>query len=70
MVYLLPLIVWSAMSLALFGGIFVPLLTRTMNNSGDIHPDLVNDTNKQNEAALLTMSLLGAGEIIGGQIIG
>lgn len=58
------------MCVSLFGGIFVPLMTRAMANSGDIHPDLESDTNNQNEAALLAMTLLGAGEILGGTIIG
>ena len=58
------------MSISLYGGIFVPLMTRAMQNSGDLHPDLVDDTNKQNETALLAMTLLGAGEIIGGYLIG
>jgi hypothetical protein len=70
MLYLMPLITWSAVSIAIFGGIFIPLMVRTMKNSVEIHPDLVDDTNKQNETALLAMTLLGAGEILGGTFIG
>ena len=70
MLYLMPIIVWSAISIAVFGGIFVPLMTRTMKNSGDNYPDLVDNKDKQNEAALIAMTLLGIGEIFGGGIIG
>ena len=70
MLYLMPLITWSAVSIAIFGGIFIPLMVRTMQNSADTHPDLVDDTNKQNETALIAMTLLGAGEILGGTFVG
>lgn len=34
------------------------------------YPDLVNNTQKQNEYALITMTLLGTGEIIGAPLFG
>jgi predicted MFS family arabinose efflux permease len=70
MLYTLPIQIWSAMSVGIFGGIFVKLMTRTMAYSGDKYPQLVDDTDKQNEYALIAMALLGVGEILGGQIIG
>ena len=54
------------MSMSMFGGIFIPLMTRAMVDNHDFD----NDKNKQNEAALYTMCLLGVGEIIGAQIVG
>lgn len=62
--------VWIGISTAVFGGVLVPLMTRTMKYSGDKYPSLVTDANKQNETALLAMTLLGLGEIFGGQFIG
>ena len=66
MLLVTPLIIWSAISLAFFGSIFVGLMTRTL----ELDPEYKGNTNKQNEKALFTMSMLGLGEIIGGQIIG
>jgi len=54
----------------MFGGIFVPLMTRAMQNSPDLHPELIDNTAGQNEQALLAMTLLGAGEIMGGNLVG
>jgi len=70
MLYCLPMIIASSTNLAIYGGCFVPMLTRTMANSGDIYPELVDDTNHQNQAALMSMALIGVGEIFGGMIIG
>lgn len=67
MLMIMPMIIWSAISVCIFGGIFISLMTRCMNNSGD--PRLL-DTDTQNSTALLCMALLGAGEIMGGTIFG
>ena len=66
MVMTLPLQMWCGVSMSMFGGIFIPLMTRSMAD----HHDYDDDKNRQNTAALYAMCLLGAGEIIGGQIIG
>jgi len=46
MLYLMPIIIWSSVSLGVYGGIFVPLMTRTMKNSGEKYPDLVDNKDK------------------------
>lgn len=48
MLFTLPLQIWSAMSIGIFGGIFVKLMTRSMDNSGDTYPELVGNEDKQN----------------------
>lgn len=63
--YVLPLIIWSGLSMAFFAGVFIPLMTRTMKDSMDINPDLDTD-DKRSVAALFTFILLGVGEILGG----
>jgi uncharacterized membrane protein len=65
MMYVLPLIIWSGLSMAFFAGVFIPLMTRTMKDSMDINPDLDTD-DKRSVAALFTFILLGVGEILGG----
>jgi len=65
MLYVIPLIIWSGLSMAFFAGIFIPLMTRSMKNSLDINPDLDTDDNRS-VAALLTFIFLGIGEILGG----
>lgn len=70
MMYLLPIILWSAASMGVYGGILVPLMTRAMDNSGDLYPGLPDDESKQNQKALFAMTLLGAGEILGGGMVG
>lgn len=72
MVLCQPLIIWSGISMAIFGSVFISLMTRAMENSSVAYPELAdpdNDTGR-NQTALLTMVLLGVGEILGGQIIG
>ena len=67
-----PLIIWSGISMAIFGSVFISLMTRAMENSSIDYPELAdpeNDTGR-NQTALLTMVFLGVGEILGGQIIG
>lgn len=64
MLILIPFIIWSAASLAIFGGIFVKIITRTMTYSTK-YPDLNNDKDKQNAWSLIVMTSLGVGEIIG-----
>ena len=65
MLHVLPMIVWSAMSLSVTGGILIPLMTRAMNNS---YNPILGD--RQNEIALFTMTFLGVGEIVGGPLTG
>ena len=43
MLYVLPLIIWSGLSMAFYAGVFIPLMTRTMEDSLDINPDLDTD---------------------------
>ena len=67
MVMLMPMIIWSAFSIAIFGSVFINLMTRTMKNQPDFYgTDLTSDVTLQNSFALYTMSLLGLGEIFGG----
>jgi len=63
MLKVIPLIVWSALSLSIFAAIFAPLLTATMFQWAD-------DTSKQSQSVLLALVFLGLGEIIGGLAIG
>ena len=63
---IIPIIIWSGISIAMFGSIFISLITRVLQTQADY----VDQPHKQNETALFTMTLLGAGEIIGGQFIG
>jgi len=75
MLWCMPLIIWSAWSLNIFAGVFIILMTRCMKAS---HPDCnidppapdCWDDDKRNETALFTMTLLGAGEILGGGLLG
>ena len=70
MLMLIPLIIYSAMNMTIFSGVFISLMTRSMANSQDIHPDLALDTKKQNHAALYAMVLRGVGDIVGGNLVG
>lgn len=63
----MPLIIWSAVSMNIFGGIFIVLMTRCMEHTPDT--DAYDTKDKRNEAALFTMALLGTGEIIGGTFV-
>ena len=65
MAHCLPLIIWSAWSVNYFASIFILLLTRSMLTS---HTDW--DKDKRDNTALFTMTLLGAGEMIGGGFVG
>ena len=65
MIYVLPLIIWSGLSMAFYAGVFIPLMTRTMEDSLDINPDLDTE-DKRSVAALFTIIFLGVGEILGG----
>lgn len=65
MLYIMPLIMWTALSQAAFSGSFVPLMNKTMDLD---HPDW-ND-NKRLSMSLFAMIPLGAAEIIGGLAIG
>ena len=64
MLHVFPLIVWSAISQALFSGSFVPI----MNSCMAVHLDW-ND-NKKLSMSLFAMIPLGIGEVIGGFILG
>jgi uncharacterized protein YneF (UPF0154 family) len=65
MIYVIPLIIWSGLSMAFFAGVFIPLMTRTMKDSLDVNPDLDTE-DKRSVQALFTFILLGVGEILGG----
>jgi len=75
MLQIMPLIIWSAWSLNFFAAVFIILMVRCMKQSHPdckILPDAPDcwDDDKRNETALFAMTLLGAGEILGGTIIG
>lgn len=57
MLLMVPFLAWNALSLALYSGSFVRLITDTMDQSWD--------ENKQNMYGMLTMICLGVGEILG-----
>lgn len=59
----MPLIIWSSFSVNIFSGVFINLMTRAMKAT---HPEWALESEKYNYTALFTMTLLGAGEIIGG----
>ena len=42
MMLVIPFVIWSAMSMVVYGSLFIPLMTRTMANSPD-YPDLFTD---------------------------
>ena len=69
MMMVMPLIIFSAISLSVFAGVFISLMNRCMANSLDLDPEFANTAHK-NKTALLAMTLLGAGEIFGGLIVG
>ena len=62
MLTLLPLMMWSAMSLAIYSASFVPLMTMGM-------PKDWSDDKQVQEATLATVAL-GVGEILGGIVAG
>jgi len=75
MLQLMPMIIWSAWSLNFFGSIFIILMTRCMKKTHTdckVKPDDPDcwDEDKRNLTALFTMTLLGAGEMIGGGLVG
>ena len=65
MLVVTPMIIWSAISLAVYGSILISLMTRAMQNNPDFQ-----DSDFQNEQALFAMTMLGLGEMLGGQIVG
>ena len=64
------MVVWSAISVSGYGGLLMPLMARAMQCSGDIHPDLARDSNKQNYLCFFAMIFLGFGEVFGGLALG
>ena len=67
MLHVMPIIIWSAISLSCYAAIFVPLLTRTMIHSYDDGQNPSLDTESaRSQQALLTIILIGVGEMIGG----
>lgn len=62
MLQVLPLILWSGTSIAIFSSLFVPMISNTMNQDWS--------DSKMNSQALLAMISLGIGEIIGALISG
>lgn len=58
----IPIIIWSAASLGVLSGLFIPFICSTMP------PDWNNA--KQTKYSLLCMVFLGVGEIVGAIVIG
>lgn len=47
MLLMMPIIIWSAFSLAIFGSVFVNLMTRSMKNQNDFFGrDLANESSE------------------------
>lgn len=69
MMHTIPMMIWSAISMAVFASIFISLMTRTMLSSTEF-PYLRSDKDMQNKESLLAMIYLGFGEILGGLFIG
>ena len=65
MIHLMPIIIWSAISLSCYAAIFIPLMTRSMSDSLDQNPSL-NTKDARSQQALLTICMIGVGEMIGG----
>ena len=61
MLYLLPEISWTGVSLAIYTGLLVPMIVQTLPNESH---------NEQLKKAMFCMTALGVGEIVGGLIIG
>ena len=73
MVAVLPMTMWNGISVAIYSNVLVSLMTRSMANSADLYPnrpDLIHDQNVQDYTALFTMCLFGAGEVVGGFLVG
>jgi len=70
MLHIVPFIIWGGCGASFMSGILVPLLVRTMKDprSRHMHPDLVTD-NDRSRQALLTLTALGTGEILGGMFL-
>jgi hypothetical protein len=64
MLHLLPMMLLSSISISIYGGLFVPMITRTMHTSG------ITSQSKQNEEALVALIFLGLGEILGSIVMG
>lgn len=62
MMMIIPYMIWSALSLSCYSGLFVVLMQNTMNK------DLTD--NEKTSKAMLAMIGLGIGEFIGGFIQG
>ena len=62
MMRIIPLITWSALSLATFTGSFVTLMVDTMSQ--------VKDEDEQLKLSLFALVPLGVGQMIGGAIMG
>ena len=65
MLYLLPYIIWNALSIAIFGGTFMVLIINSMEG---IHDDWSEQ--KKTKYGFLCMIALGGGEIVGSLING
>lgn len=66
MLYILPLITWTAFSQAAYSGSFVPLMNKTM----EVTHGEEWGKDKKLSMSLFAMIPLGAGEVIGALIIG
>ena len=80
MLHVTPLILWTAISVCVYSGVLIILMTRAMSSGTkheDLHdvgtdgqPDFVDNNNKREKVALLAMISLGFGEIVGGLVVG
>jgi integral membrane sensor domain MASE1 len=59
MMMIIPIILWSAISMGIFGSIFIPLISRSITDSG-------KSENEADYESLFAMTFLGVAEIIGG----
>ena len=59
---MLPIIIYSAISLSIYTGLFIPMLTRSMKN--------ITTIKNPSENALFAMIFLGLGSITGGALSG
>jgi hypothetical protein len=67
MLKIIPFIIWTAVSCAIYAGVFVPLMTDTM--STNLKTQNWSDQTKQKNC-LLALVGLGLGEILGSLVLG
>lgn len=67
MIYLLPMICWNAISLAMYGSMFVPLFIKIMDKTPEteiLSPEI------QERKCLFALAALGVGAVVGSLSIG